>query len=377
MKRYLDALVLNDLSKKAVILTGPRQVGKTTLSQQLMEKFTHAQYLNWDVPADRKILQRQTWNPKAGLLVVDEIHKMRNWKSWLKGVIDGRSPEQALLVTGSARMDTFRQSGESLAGRYFSCRLHPISVKEWCEQEGVGASQALDHLLERGGFPEPCLAKSATEADRWRAQYFTDLIREDVLEFSRLHEINVMRLFIDVLRDRVGSPLSLASIARDLEVSPATLKTYLEILKALFIVFTIHPWHRNVGRAMLQMPKIYFFDTGLVRGDQGVRLENAVAGMLLKQRDFLHDSRGVDAGLHYIRTKDGAEVDFVISENDSITQLIECKLSDSTPHKSLIRFAAQFSQAQALQIVANLRQEEVVHGVRITDAAQWLAQLEV
>jgi len=149
MKRYLDALVLNDLSKKAVILTGPRQVGKTTLSQQLMEKFTHAQYLNWDVPADRKILQRQTWNPKAGLLVVDEIHKMRNWKSWLKGVIDGRSPEQALLVTGSARMDTFRQSGESLAGRYFSCRLHPISVKEWCEQEGGGASQALDHLLER------------------------------------------------------------------------------------------------------------------------------------------------------------------------------------------------------------------------------------
>jgi predicted AAA+ superfamily ATPase len=162
-----------------------------------------------------------------------------------------------------------------------------------------------------------------------------------------------------------------------LEVSPATLKTYLEILKALFIVFTIHPWYRNVGRAMLQMPKIYFFDTGLVRGDQGVRLENAVAGMLLKQRDFLRDSRGVDAGLYYIRTKDGAEVDFALSEGESITQLIECKLSDETPHKALTRFAAQFSQAQAVQIVGNLRQEELVQGIQVTDAARWLAQLEV
>ena len=377
MKRYLDALVLNDLSKKAVILTGPRQVGKTTLCRQLMGKFLHAQYLNWDVPADREILQRQTWNPKAGLLVVDEIHKMRNWKSWLKGVIDGRPQEQALLVTGSARMDTFRQSGESLAGRYFACRLHPISVKEWCEQEGVSATEALDHLLERGGFPEPCLAKSLIEADRWRSQYFTDLVREDVLEFSRLHEITTMRLFIEMLRERVGSPLSLASIARDLEVSSATLKRYLEILKALFIVFTVQPWHRNIARAMLQMPKVYFFDTGLVRGDQGVRLENAVAGMLLKQRDFLRDSRGSDAGLHYIRTKDGAEVDFAISEGESLTQLIECKLSDQTPHRALGRFAAQFPQTEVLQIVANLRQEQVIDRIQVTDAARWLAQLEV
>ncbi len=105
----------------------------------------------------------------------------------------------------------------------------------------------MDHLLERGGFPEPCLAADSVQADRWRAQYFTDLIREDVLEFSRLHEINTMRLFVELLRERVGSPLSLASIARDLAVSPATLKRYLDILQALFIVFTVQPWHQNYG----------------------------------------------------------------------------------------------------------------------------------
>ena len=282
MQRELDPLVRADLDRKLVILTGPRQVGKTTLARQLMQGLQPAIYLNWDVAADRAVLQRQTWPQSSRLLVMDEIHKMPGWKGWLKGVADGRPPAQALLVTGSARMDTFRQSGESLAGRYFAYRLHPISVREWCRQQQARPDEALARLMLRGGFPEPFLAEDPVQADRWRAQYITDLVREDVLEFSRINEIGTMRLFVELLRERVGSPLSLASIARDLALSPTTLKRYLDILQALFIVFTVSPWHRNVARAILQTPKVYFYDTGLVRGDEGVRLENAVATMLLK-----------------------------------------------------------------------------------------------
>jgi len=375
MQRYLDDHIMTDLSTKLVILTGPRQVGKTTLSRQLMGRFGTSQYLNWDVLADRAVLQRQSWNPRAKLLVMDEIHKMRGWKGWLKGMVAGRTPGQALLVTGSARMETFRQGGESLAGRYFAFRLHPFSVREWLQQLGVEPAEALDHLLARGGFPEPCLAEDPGQADRWRLQYYNDLIREDVLEFSRLHEINTMRLFVELLRERVGSPLSLASMARDLAVSPATLKRYLEILQALFIVFTVQPWHRNIARAILQSPKVYFFDTGLVRGDQGLRLENAVAGMLLKHVHFLQDGMGRTAGLHYIRTKDGTEVDFALSDAGNLTHLVECKLGDNKPHRGLSRFAAQFPEAEAVQIVYGLRQEELRNGIRITDAAHWLAGL--
>lgn len=375
MKRYLDHLVLADLATKTVVLTGPRQVGKTTLSRGLMRSFENAQYFNWDVLPGRAVLQRQSWSPRAGLLAMDEIHKMPDWKAWLKGVADGRSAGQALLVTGSARMETFRQAGDSLAGRYFSFRLHPVSVREWCEQTDATPAAALDHLLARGGFPEPCLAADSIQADRWRAQYFTDLIREDVLEFSRLHEINTMRLFVELLRERVGSPLSLASIARDLAVAPATLKRYLDILQALFIVFAVHPWHRNVGRAILQSPKVYFFDTGLVRGDKGVQLENAVAGMLLKQTHFQQDSAGREVDLHYIRTKDGAEVDFALSDAGKLTHLVECKSGDNKPHRALARFAEQFADAAAVQIVYDLRQDEFRNGIAITDAARWLAQL--
>lgn len=377
MRRYLESQLRRDLERKTVLLTGARQVGKTTLARQLMEGHEQAQYLNWDVPADRAVLNRQSWNPRAGLLVFDEIHKKPEWKAWLKGVIDSKPPGQALLVTGSARMDTFRQSGESLAGRYLHLHLDPISVREWCAHAGCSADAALERLLERGGFPEPCLAEHADDARRWRRQYATDLIREDVLEFSRLQEINTMRVFVDLLRERVGSPLSLASLARDLAVSPTTLRRYLAILEALVVVIVVPPWHRNIARALLQAPKVYFTDTGLVKGDDGVRLENAVAVMLRKQVHFRGDTRGHAMGLHYIRTKDGAEVDFCLSQEGELTTLVECKLADTSPHRALARFAAQFPEAVAVQLVREARQLEVRGALTIAPAGEWLRGLEV
>jgi predicted AAA+ superfamily ATPase len=380
MKRYVDHQVRQDLGRKMVVLTGPRQVGKTTLSQQLIEAFPGGQYLNFDVPAHRAVIQQQGWRQAAPLIVLDEIHKMRDWKGWLKGVVDGRPAGQALLVTGSARMDTFRQAGESLAGRYYRMRLHPLSVREWCESTQATPAAALAHLLERGGFPEPALASHPDEARRWRADYFAGLVREDVLEFSRLQEVNAMRLFAEMLRSRVGSPLSLASMARDLQVSPATLGKYLDILEALFIVFVIRPWHRNIARATLQAPKVYFYDTGLVLGDEGLQFENLVACHLLKHAHWQQDTRGADVGLHYIRTKDDAEVDFCLSDGDTLTHLVECNRSDNRPHRALDRFATQWPQAQAVQVLRDCRAEAdtgTAGRVHVRDAAAWLAGLAV
>lgn len=374
MKRYLDDRVQADLARKMVFLTGPRQVGKTTLSRHLVAQ-QGGQYLNYDVPADRAMILHQRWSPQAPLLVLDEVHKMPGWKSWLKGVYDGKPASQQLLVTGSARLDTFRQSGESLAGRFFGLRLHPLSVREWCEQTGAQLDAALTHLLERGGFPEPCLAPDNEQAERWRRQYFDGLVRNDVLEFSRIQEVGAIRLFAQLLRSRVGSPLSLASIARDLAVSPATLKKYLDILEALFIVFVVRPYHDNIARAVLQSPKVYFYDTGLVEGDEGLRFENLVATALLKQVQWQHDVQGKEAGLHYIRTKDGAEVDFALSEKDQLTQLVECKLSDEKPHRALLRFAQEQAPVQAVQVVRNARHSYALGSIQIAAAPDYLMGL--
>ncbi len=245
--------------------------------------------------------------PDAKLLVLDELHKMAGWKPWLKGVIDGRPEGQQILVTGSARIDTFRQSGESLAGRYLSWRLHPFSVKELCDagpnetikvrsiktdtqNAPLTPDAALAHLLQRGGFPEPCLLLDEVQADRWRDQYANGLVREDVLEFSRVQEVGAMRVLLQLLRSRVGSPLSLASIARDIGLSQPTVKRYIDILQALYIVFTVQPWNKNIARSLLQSPKLYFFDIGMVAGDppeaDGARFENAVAVMLSSMCTF-------------------------------------------------------------------------------------------
>jgi len=375
MDRYLSAPVRADLAKKLVFLVGPRQVGKTTLAKTLMADYPRAQYFNWDVAGDSRIILDQTWSPRAKLVVLDEIHKMRDWKTYLKGAWDGREKGQALLVTGSARMDTFRQSGESLAGRYFTLRMHPVSVREWCVASGATPEDALDRLLERGGFPEPFLAQEGREADRWRRQYLEDLIREDVVEFSRIHEIRAMRLFVEMLRERVGSPLSLASIARDLQVSPTTLAKYLDILEALYVVFTVRPYHRNIARAILKEPKVYFFDSGLVVGDEGARFENACAAMLLKHAHYLQDVEGRTATLHYVRDKEGAEVDLVLCRNNAPVLLAECRHADTAISRFMAALAARFPKARAVQLVREVRQEEKRGGVSIVRAADWLAEL--
>lgn len=179
-------------------------------------------------------------------------------------------------------------------------------------------------LLSEGGLPEPFLAEHPIQADRWRQQYFTGLVREDVAEFSRIQEIKAMRLLVELL-GRVGSPLSATSIARDLQITPNAVGKYLDILEALYIIFLVRPFHSNVARAILKEPKVYFFDTGYVRGDVGVKWENACAAMLLKHVHFEQDAIGKSATLHYLRTKEGAEIDFVLCQNAESTHLIECK----------------------------------------------------
>jgi predicted AAA+ superfamily ATPase len=374
MDRYLYNPIKRDLAKKMVIVTGPRQVGKTWLAKELMKEFRNAQYLNYDHFDDARIIRKQTWSLDADLLILDEVHKMKGWKRFVKGIYDTRPAGQSILITGSARLDTFRQSGESLAGRYFSYRLHPLSVRE--VRDTVPPREALMLLNRLGGFPEPFLSGSDAEAARWRNQYYTDLIREDILEFSRIHEIKAIRLLVELLRERVGSPLSYTSIAEDLQIAPNTVRKYVDILESLCIIFLVRPFHSNIARAILKEPKAYFFDSGYVKGDEGLKLENTCAVCLLKHVQYLQDTAGQDISLRYIRTRDGREVDFALSTEDRITTLIEVKLAESNPSPHLRYFHERTPHAASFQLVQNVRQEEHINGVSVVSAGPWLSILE-
>ena len=134
-------------------------------------------------------------------MILDEIHKMPNWKNYLKGVYDTKPSHQKILVTGSARLEVFNQVGDSLAGRYFLHRLMPFSP---AELEKIGKNVDLERFMVRGGFPEPFLCDDAVDAKRWRLQYVDSLLRTDVLDFENIHNLNAIRLVFELLRERVG-----------------------------------------------------------------------------------------------------------------------------------------------------------------------------
>ncbi len=371
MERLIGDAVRRDLQKKMVLLSGPRQVGKTWLARELARTYEKPVYLNWDNGQDREVIKRQAWPGDANLIVLDEIHKMPGWKTFLKGVYDTRRENASVLVTGSARLETFSRSGDSLVGRYYHHRLLPVSP---AEARLAGKERPLDHFLERGGFPEPFLATNDDDPRRWRRFYLDGLIREDILDFENIRRLRSMNLLIELLRRRVASPLSYQSLSEDIDASPNTVRHYIEVLEALYIVFPVYPHHRSIARALRQQPKIYFYDTGLVEGDRGVRLENHVAVSLLADLSRRTDTDGVERELRYLRTKEGKEVDFLVTRDRVPHTMIEVKWQERSTAVSLRYFYERYG-FPAFQLVGDLRLED--HGaIPVVSCNDWLAALD-
>lgn len=371
MKRIQKKMILNDLDKKIVLLVGPRQAGKTWLAKDIAQEFSKSLYLNYDQVFDREIITSQSWLPTVDLLILDELHKMDGWKNYLKGLFDTRPPSMKILVTGSARLDIYDQLGDSLAGRYFRHRLLPLSPAELVQ---LHEKADLSKLLTRSGFPEPYLAEDETQANRWRLQYVNSVLSTDVFEIDEIHNLKAMHLVFNLLRSRVGTPISYQSLAEDIAASPITVKKYIQILEALFVIFRVTPYSNNIARSLLKEPKIYFFDTGLVQGDEGAQLENLIAVSLLKHTYAKTDYLAQNYTLNYLRTKDGLEVDFALVHDDKIEQIIEVKLADDVPSKSLFHFHEKY-QLPATQVIRFLRHERKKNDIKIVEASSFLTSL--
>ena len=373
MKRAQIEKIVKDLEKKMVFIVGPRQVGKTWLAQEIAKTFTNAVYLNYDSLEDRQIIHNEAWLASTKLLVLDEIHKMVGWKNYLKGVFDTRPAHLSILVTGSARLDTFRQSGDSLAGRFFVHHLLPFTPQELA---AIDREIDLERMEKRGGFPEPFLAKEDSDAERWRLFYADSLIRTDVLDFEKIQDMRAMQLVFELLRRRVGSPVSINSIAEDVQISPNTVKKYIAILEALYIIFRVTPFSKNIARSLVKNAKIYFFDTGLVQGDEGARLENMCALALLRHVLSLRDYEGIPALLYYLRTKEKKEVDFCVTINEEIENIIEVKTGQAAVSASLKYFHTKY-KLPAIQVVGSLKRERQVGDIQVRDAVSFLSGLKI
>ena len=376
MDRYLEKYILEDLPSKIVLLTGPRQTGKTTLSKMLISNYD---YLNFDNPEHRLSLLERSWDRSKKLVIFDELHKLKNWKSWLKGIYDTEDFPPSILVTGSAKLDTYKKVGDSLAGRFFQFRLHPLDLKEIKNKllpDSLPA--ALDQLLETSNFPEPFLRGARRFYNRWQRSHLDIILKQDLLDLENVHQISSIEILIQLLRKRVGSPISYSSLAGDLQCSDKTVKRWLTILENMYVVFQVPPFHRNVARSILKAPKFYFYDTGQVLGDEGPRLENLVAGALLKEIHFLEDCLGERCELHFLRTKDGREIDFFVTRDDSPLLMLEVKWSDSKPSRNFQAFSKFFPNTKKIQLVKGLNREKTYpDGTEIRSAHNWLADFSL
>jgi predicted AAA+ superfamily ATPase len=363
--RYLTPFVESDLKKKMVFMGGPRQCGKTTLAKQLLESHGSGLYLNWDRSQDRKRILNETWDHEDDWIVLDEVHKYPKWKNLVKGFYDALHGRHHFLITGSARLDVYRKGGDSLLGRYHHWRLHPFTLDEIPLLTKITQDEAFRRLMTVGGFPEPFLANDEREARRWQEERHERILRDDIRDLENVRNIQQLTVLLDLLRERVGGLISLSNLASDLQVSPITVSRWIEIFERMYLIFIVRPYTKNLPRSLQKPFKVYFFDNNDVQGDEGPRFENLVAMHLLKRCHFLQDYSGKKWALGYLRNKEKQEVDFIVTCDGKIEELIEAKWDDDTISPSLLYFGQKLNAPVLTQIVGNLKKSVTRKDVRI------------
>ena len=371
--RYIEEYILKDLEKKMAFISGPRQCGKTTLVKNVIRN-KKSLYLNWDDVQGRKKILQQSWIDEDEIIAFDEIHKYSRWKNLVKGIFDTQKEKHKFLVTGSARLDIYRKGQDSMLGRFFSWRLHPLCLSELTHNFKVESKNLLSNLLEFGGFPEPFFSQDLTFVKRWRRERVNLIFRQDIRELANIRDINLLEMFYFSLAERVTSEISLNNIARDLEIAPKTAKAWLTLLENTYALFSITPYSKNITKAVTKYPKVYFYDNGEVQGDIGAKLENLVANHLYKKVHFLQDFTGDRYELSYIRDNNGHEVDFVIIKNRKPEILIEVKSGKESREKSLYYFKEKLNPKKSIQLVQNPKEEGTRNGISIFDLEKWLSR---
>lgn len=373
LTRYLSSFIQKDLKTKMVFVGGPRQVGKTTLAQKLLNKYNpdHPAYLNWDFDDHKDKIRNHEWPIDEKLIVFDEIHKYPKWRNLIKGFYDTLKSRHSFLVTGSARLDHFRKGGDSLLGRYHYFRLHPYSLSE------VGESQqALQKLLKYGGFPEVFHAEDIILLKRWHKQRLNRLVRTDLNDLENVKDIEKMYSLAEELPHRVGSPLSISSLSRDIEVDFKTLKRWLELLSTIYYSYQIAPYGSPKIRAVKKEQKLYLWDWSQIE-NEGIKFENLVASHLLKYCHFLEDTEGDTMELRFLRDTDKREVDFVVLKNKKPLFAVECKTGEKSLSPHIMYFKERTSIPYFYQVHLGKIQRQVDKQVSILPFVDFCKHLKL
>ena len=368
-RRIYDTILADHLERhrQMAFVTGPRQVGKTTTCRGLSSG-----YLDWDNADDRRVilqgpaataqrlgLERLRAEPPRATF--DELHKYRRWKSFLKGFFDTYADSVRVLVTGSSRLDVYRRGGDSLMGRYFLYRMHPFTVAEAICADLPDARRIIRPpqriteadfaaLWEHGGYPEPFLKRDLRFSRRWRTLRQQLLLREDIRDLTRVHELGQLSTLVDLLLARSTQQVVYSDLGREVQVSVDTLRRWIDTLCGIHLGFLLRPWFKNVSSSLRKEPKWFLRDWSGV-SDEGRRAETFIACHLLKAVEGWTDLGLGDFQLGYLRDKRKREVDFLIVRDGKPWVLIEAKKAEGQLSGALAHFQEQTKAPYALQVV--------------------------
>lgn len=392
-----------DCQKPMVMIAGPRQTGKTVLAKTLAAAEASSAYFNYDIPADKTRLAEspaffERMDRREGehpLVVLDEIHKYRDWKNYLKGIYDGYSADYRFLITGSGRLDFFHQRGDSLAGRYLRFHMFPFTLgelfaagpreagpaDEMIELPGAHARDAEDTLqilMRCGGFPEPFLRGTETSYRRWAATYHQQIVRSDIRDAFAVRDIDAMETLYTLMIPRVGSPISISQLVDPLKASHKTVDSWLSVFERLLLVFRVRPYFRRITRSILKAPKFYFYDVCRA-GEEAKRFENLVAVELKRATTNWTEYGLGEFDLNYLRNKEQEEVDFLVTRGNAPLFLVEAKTGNDSPASSLVKFQNML-HVPAVQLVRRSGVSRVFHNgsdrILVVSASAWLSNLQ-
>ena len=363
-----------DENRQMIFVSGPRQVGKTTL----LDGFQNV-YLNWDKKEDRELIlkgEAAVYDRVLGgralarmpIVAFDEIHHYKYWKNFLKGFFDAYGKELKIAVIGSARLNVFKKSGDSLMGRYFPYRMHPLSVgellhplvkdEEICREPEELPQETWERLLTYGGFPEPFARADKFFWRKWSRLRFEQLMRDDIRKDTAIRELDQLEAMAHILSERSAEQLVYASLGAEVQVSEVTTRNWIAVLNSLYFGFLVRPWSLHIENSIRKTPKWYLRDWSGV-SDVGHRHETMVACHLLKAVELWTDLGFGDYDLFYVRNKQKEEVDFLVTKDKRPWFLVEVKSGEDKLSPTLAKFQQKLGCAHAFQVVFDLPFEPV------------------
>jgi len=391
VSRFLKDICFDkEFGRQMRFIAGPRQSGKTTLAKDfLAEHKSSSLYFNWDDKNIRqKFLQNQHFfyeiiqkeKIKKPWLCFDEIHKTKNWKNLLKAHFDTYEDKLHTIVTGSARLDLFRRSGDSLAGRYFLFHLMPLTLNELSGKQldlkeselnaidfietrlarsftNKERNHNLTQLLEFSGFPEPFFQAKKRFHQLWQKSYSEKIIFEDLKDLSQIRDLDSAYSLLNILPSTIGNPLSVNALHEDLERNHSTIQNYLKYFNLSYLTFELQPYSKNLRHSIKKEKKLYFYDWTRIN-NQAIKFENYIACELKALANFWTDSGYADTEIFYLRLKNKKETDFLIVRNKQPWLLIEVKLNSNDIESHHYNFSTKLGNIPIVQLTLN--QDQII-----------------